>query len=68
MEELYKKIKNGEININYLSPNDLINLEIYLESISLNLNNLLKDLKITNNELFERKNNIKQEVVLYENE
>lgn len=68
MEELYKKIKNGEININYLSPNDLINLEIYLESISLNLNNLLEDLKITNNELFERKNNIKQEVVLYENE
>lgn len=58
MEEIYKKILNGEININYLSPIDLINLEIYLESIHINLNELIKNEKNKNEQL----ENIKQEI------
>lgn len=65
MEEIYNKINNGEININYLSPIDLVNLEIYLESINLNLNNLLKNVKITNNKLLHKKHDIEQELSLY---
>lgn len=58
MEEIYKKILNGEININYLSPIDLINLKIYLESIHINLNELIVNEKSKNEQL----ENIKQEI------
>lgn len=58
MEEIYKKILNGEININYLSPIDLINLKIYLESIHINLNELIVNEKNKNEQL----ENIKQEI------
>lgn len=58
MEEIYKKILNGEININYLSPIDLINLKIYLESIHINLNKLIVNEKNKNEQL----ENIKQEI------
>lgn len=41
MEELYNNILNGEININHLSPIDLVKLQIYLEKNCINLNETL---------------------------
>lgn len=58
MEELYKKINNGEIDIKYLAPTDLVKLELYLEKTSLNLNNLLIEIKKKNNELSRKNNNL----------
>lgn len=51
MEEKYKKILNGEVNIKYLSPIDLINLQLYLESIGTNLKEIIKAEKDKNNQL-----------------
>ena len=58
VEELYKKINNGEIDIKYLAPTDLVKLELYLEKTSLNLNNLLIEIKKKNNELSRKNNNL----------
>lgn len=68
MEEIYKKINNGEINVNYLSPIDLVNLEMYLENINLSLNDLLKGAKETNIELSQKKFNLAQEISMYATE
>jgi len=68
MEEIYKKINNGEINVNYLSPIDLVNLEMYLENINLSLNDLLKGAKETNIELSQKKINLEQEISIYATE
>ena len=62
MEELYKKINNGEIDIKYLAPSDLVKLELYLEKTSLNLNNLLIEIKKKNNELSRKNNNLIQDI------
>jgi len=62
MEEMYKKINNGDVDIKYLSPNDLVNLEIYLEKINLNLSDLLIEVRNKNNELSLKKNNLEKEI------
>ncbi len=45
MEKIYKKIVNGEIDIKYLSPLDLLNLTNYLETISNDLQGDLEKLR-----------------------
>lgn len=45
MERIYKKIVNGEIDIKYLSPLDLLNLTNYLETISNDLQGDLEKLR-----------------------
>ena len=45
MEKTYKKIVNGEIDIKYLSPLDLLNLTNYLETISNDLQGDLEKLR-----------------------
>lgn len=67
MEEIYKKILNEEINLKYLSPVDLVNLEIYLEKIHFNLNDLLKMIN-ENNAILENKKVELQREILFEEE
>ncbi|MBE6161527.1 MAG: hypothetical protein E7158_04870 [Firmicutes bacterium] len=66
MEEIYKKIISGEINIKYLSPTDLIKLEIYLKQMNISLNTLLKIIKEKNNKLDNRKQELEYEIFLEE--
>lgn len=66
MEEIYKKIINGEINIKYLSPIDLINLEIYLEQINVNLKDFLNKAKEKNIELENKKTQLQNEIMFEE--
>lgn len=66
MEETYKKIINGEINIKYLSPIDLINLEIYLEQINVNLKDFLNKAKEKNIELENKKTQLQNEIMFEE--
>lgn len=66
MEEIYKKILNEEINLKYLSPVDLVNLEIYLEKIHFNLNDLLKMIKEKNATLENKKMELQSEILLEE--
>jgi len=66
VEEIYKKIISGEINIKYLSPTDLIKLEIYLKQMNISLNTLLKIIKEKNNKLDNRKQELEYEIFLEE--
>ena len=66
MEETYKKIINGEINVKYLSPIDLINLEIYLEQINVNLKDFLNKAKEKNIELENKKTQLQNEIMFEE--
>lgn len=65
MEEIYKKILNGKININYLSPIDLIKLKIYLEQKNVNYNDLLIKLKDINSKLEDQKNELQSDLTKY---
>lgn len=64
MEENYKKIINGEIDIKYLSPIDLINLQIYLEQMDISLNNLIKAVKENNIILYNKKLELQSQILL----
>lgn len=66
MEEIYNKIIKGEINIKYLSPIDLVNLEIYLEQIHMNLKDILKLTKSNNINLESRKLQLQKELLFEE--
>lgn len=66
MEEIYNKIVNGEIDIKYLSPVDLINLEIYLEQINISLKDMLKLAKDDNTNLENKKSQLQGELLLEE--
>lgn len=63
MEEIYKKIINGELNINYLSPMDLMNLEMFLEQIHISLSDLLKYGQIKNAKLEQKKSQLQTEIL-----
>jgi len=65
MEEKYNKILSGEINIKYLSPNDLIELEQYLDKKRIALKILLDNLKTSNDNLLNEKNKL-EEILNYE--
>ncbi len=66
MEEIYNKIIKGEINIKYLSPVDLVNLEIYLEQIDISLKDMLKFAKDNNINLENKKSQLQSELLLEE--
>lgn len=66
MEETYIKILKGEINIKYLSPIDLVNLEKYLESSSIKLNDILNILKKTNSDISRIKTKLDEQMLLCE--
>lgn len=67
MEEAYKKILNGEINIKYLSPIDLVNLAVYLEQVNVSLKDLLKASKENNINLENKRSQLQSEILLDEN-
>jgi len=64
MEEIYKKIINGKLDIEYLSPIDLINLQIYLEQMNISLNNLIKIAKENNIILDNKKLDLQSQILL----
>jgi len=66
MEEIYNKIIKGEINIKYLSPVDLVNLEIYLEQMDISLKDMLKLAKDNNINLENKKSQLQSELLLEE--
>lgn len=66
MEEIYNKIVNGEINIKYLSPVDLVNLGIYLKQINISLKDMLKLAKDNNTNLENKKYELQSELLLEE--
>ena len=66
MEDIYKKIKSGEIDIKYLSPIDLIDLEIYLYKKGKMLSDLLNKVKKNNYLSTEKITKLKNEIVLNE--
>ena len=63
MEEIYNKIIKGEINIKYLSPVDLVNLEIYLEQMDISLKDMLKLAKDNNINLENKKSQLQSELL-----
>lgn len=63
MEEKYEKIINGDLDIKYLSPIDLINLQIYLEQMNISLDNLIK-IAIENNIILDNKKKELQNQIL----
>lgn len=63
MEEIYNKIINGEVNAKYLSPVDLVKLEIYLERMDIKLKDVLKSVKNSNNNLENRKAQLQEELL-----
>ena len=65
MEEKYDKILSGEINIKYLSPNDLLELEQYLDKKRISLKNLLDNVKTSNDNLLNEMNKL-EEILNYE--
>ncbi len=67
MEEIYNGIVNGEINIKYLSPIDLLNLELYLKKKNISLNSLLDKQKDNNNKLNIIKEELKSKVDIIDN-
>lgn len=64
MEEKYKKIINGQLDIKYLSPVDLINLQIYLEQMNISLDNLIKIAKENNIILDNKKVELQSQILL----
>ena len=66
MEEIYNKIINGEVNAKYLSPVDLVKLEIYLEQMDIKLKDVLKSVKDNNANLENRKAQLQKELLLEE--
>lgn len=66
MEEIYNKIINGEVNVKYLSPVDLVKLEIYLEQMDIKLKDVLKSVKDNNANLENRKAQLQEELLLEE--
>lgn len=66
MEEIYNKIINGEVNAKYLSPVDLVKLEIYLEQMDIKLKDVLKSVKDNNANLENRKAQLQEELLLEE--
>lgn len=66
MEEIYNKIINGEVNAKYLSPVDLVKLEIYLEQMDIKLKDVLKSEKNNNTNLENRKVQLQEELLLEE--
>lgn len=66
MEEIYNKIINGEVNAKYLSPVDLVKLEIYLEQMGIKLKDVLKSVKNNNANLENRKAQLQEELLLEE--
>ena len=66
MEEIYNKIIKGEINIKYLSPVDLVNLEIYLEQMDISLKDMLKLAKDNNINLENKKSQLQSELLIEE--
>lgn len=66
MEEIYNKIINGDVNAKYLSPVDLVKLEIYLGQMDIKLKDVLKSVKNSNNNLENRKAQLQEELLLEE--
>lgn len=66
MEEIYNKIIKGEINIKYLSPVDLVDLEIYLEKMDISLKDMLKLAKDNNINLENKKSHLQSELLFEE--
>lgn len=64
MEEKYKKNINGQLDIKYLSPVDLINLQIYLEQMNISLDNLIKIAKENNIILDNKKVELQSQILL----
>lgn len=58
MEKIYKGIIDGEIDIKYLSPLDLLNLTDYLENISNDLHFDLEKLRDITRSLEDEKSNV----------
>ncbi len=65
IKEIYDKVVNGEIDIKYLSPIDLVNLTIYLEDLNIALLDNLDKLKVRNNELKIQKSTLELELPKY---
>ena len=65
IKEIYDKVVNGEIDIKYLSPIDLVNLTIYLEDLNKALLDNLDKLKVRNNELKIQKSTLELELPKY---
>jgi len=60
--ENYTKILNGEIDIKYLSPPDLIDLIRYLEKENITLEEVMKKSKSNNERLKKEKEDLQIEI------